>query len=50
MTLPRIVFVDDERRVLLGIERMLFAMQRDWETVFADSADAALREIGRAHV
>lgn len=43
MTLPRIVFVDDERRVLLGIERMLFAMQRDWETVFADSADTALQ-------
>lgn len=50
MSLPRIVFVDDERRVLLGIERMLFAMQREWDTVFAESAEAALHAFDEGEV
>ncbi|MBK9493622.1 MAG: Hydrogenase transcriptional regulatory protein hupR1 [Alphaproteobacteria bacterium ADurb.BinA280] len=50
MSSPRIVFVDDERRVLLGIERMLFAMQRDWDTVFVESAEAALQAFDEGDV
>ena len=50
MNLPRIVFVDDERRVLLGIERMLFAMQREWDIVFAESAEAALHAFDEGEV
>jgi len=38
----RVMFVDDEQRVLDGIERMLFALDRDWDVRFATSASEAL--------
>lgn len=46
----RILFVDDERRVLVGIERMLFGMGRDWEILLAGSGDEALAELERGPV
>lgn len=46
----RVMFVDDERRVLGGIERMLFGMQRDWEVVLALSGAEALAEFDKEPV
>lgn len=46
----RVLFVDDERRVLVGLERMLFGLGRDWEILLADSGEAALAELERAPV
>lgn len=41
----RILFVDDEERVLLGLRRMLRPKRRDWTMVFAPGPEAALREL-----
>ena len=41
----RILFVDDESRVLEGLERMLFPYADAWEMVFVDSGAAALAEL-----
>jgi putative nucleotidyltransferase with HDIG domain len=38
----RVLFVDDEVRVLQGLQRMLRALHLDWETTFASSAAEAL--------
>ena len=38
----RILFVDDEPRVLDGLRRMLFPMRREWEMSFAESGHEAL--------
>ncbi|WP_395790951.1 HDOD domain-containing protein [Aquimonas sp.] len=38
----KVLFVDDERRVLVGIERMLFGLNRDWEILLATSGAEAL--------
>lgn len=38
----RILFVDDERRILEGIQRMLRPYRRDWEMAFASSGSDAL--------
>jgi HD-like signal output (HDOD) protein len=46
----RVLFVDDERRVLVGLERMLFGLNRDWEILLADSGDAALAEFDRGMI
>lgn len=45
----RVLFVDDERRVLEAIERTLFQMDVDWEASFAEGGVAALAELSRAH-
>lgn len=37
-----IVFVDDEPRILEGLERMLYGMRRDWNMRFATSGPQAL--------
>jgi HD-like signal output (HDOD) protein len=37
-----VLFVDDEPRVLEGIERMLFQFDLDWDVSFAESGQAAL--------
>lgn len=44
MTTPRILFVDDEPRILEGIENLLFD-HTEWETVFAASGEAALHTL-----
>ncbi|MFT7580203.1 MAG: HD-like signal output (HDOD) protein [Myxococcota bacterium] len=40
--MKRILFVDDEPRVLEGIENMLFAKVHDWDMTFATSGQQAL--------
>ncbi len=38
----RILFVDDEPRVLKGFERMLRVMRHEWDMAFAESRERAL--------
>jgi CheY-like chemotaxis protein len=42
---PRILFVDDEQRVLDGLRRMLRPRHEVWDMVFAPSGSAALAEL-----
>jgi HD-like signal output (HDOD) protein len=44
----RILFVDDESRVLQGIERMLRPMRHDWDMDFASSAEGATERLKEA--
>jgi len=46
----RVLFVDDEPRVLEAIERLFFDLDVDWETCFASSVDKALAEFQTAPV
>jgi HD-like signal output (HDOD) protein len=41
----RVLFVDDEERVLAGIERTVFMAERDWEVEFATSGAEALGKL-----
>lgn len=41
----RVLFVDDEERVLAGIERTVFMADRDWEVAFAASGAEALDQL-----
>ena len=41
-TMKRILFVDDEPKVLEGIQRMLRPMRHEWDMVFAQSGQEAL--------
>lgn len=43
----RVLFVDEEPRVLDALERVLFEVAGDWETCFVTSADAALLELSK---
>ena len=43
--LKRVIFVDDEPRVLDGLRRMLREMRREWDMTFVDSGDEALKAI-----
>jgi HD-like signal output (HDOD) protein len=45
----RVLFVDDEPRVLEAIERTLFQLDVDWEVSFAEGGAAALLELEQAH-
>ena len=45
--LKRILFVDDEPLVLMGLQRSLRSMSKDWEMVFANGGADALEAIGR---
>lgn len=47
MSTPRILFVDDEQRVLEGIENLLFD-HMEWEATFAPSGEAALHTLRTA--
>ena len=41
MTAPlRVLFVDDETRVLEALERVLFDLDNDWETRFVSGGEA----------
>ncbi len=44
-TTTRILFVDDEPRVLHGLRRMLRPLRHDWEMVFCDSGERALQRL-----
>lgn len=45
----RILFVDDEPKILQGLHRMLRDMRGTWEMVFADSGAKALEAMEKAH-
>jgi len=45
--LKRILFVDDEPRVLDGLRRSLRSKRKQWDLVFAENGAAALQELGR---
>jgi putative nucleotidyltransferase with HDIG domain len=44
----RILFVDDEPRVLTGLERMLYPLRKEWTMVFASSGHAALELLSQS--
>ncbi len=41
----RILFVDDEAKILVGLSHMLRRMRREWEMVFVENAEQALKAI-----
>jgi HD-like signal output (HDOD) protein len=41
----RVLFVDDETRVLEALERVLFDLEHDWEARFVSGGDEAMREL-----
>jgi HD-like signal output (HDOD) protein len=41
----RVLFVDDEPKILEGLQRMLRSMRDDWEMEFANSGPAALADL-----
>lgn len=43
----RVLFIDDESRVLEALERVLLELEDDWETCFLSSGEAALNELSR---
>jgi len=43
--MKRILFVDDETRILDGLRRMLFRMRDEWEMEFVDSGEKALARL-----
>jgi HD-like signal output (HDOD) protein len=43
--MKRILFVDDEPRILDGLRRMLHAQRQHWDMVFVASGEAALAEL-----
>jgi HD-like signal output (HDOD) protein len=45
----RILFVDDESKVLRGLQRMLRAMRDEWDMAFAQSAEQALDALAVEH-
>jgi len=46
---PRILFVDDETKILEALGRSLREKRHDWNMAFIDSAEAALREARNPH-
>jgi HD-like signal output (HDOD) protein/ActR/RegA family two-component response regulator len=46
--LKRVLFVDDEPRVLDGLRRSLRSKRKQWELVFVENGKAALKELGKA--
>ena len=45
---PRIVFVDDEARVLSGLRRQLHARRAEWDMAFVEGGPQCLAELARA--
>ena len=45
----RILFVDDDRRVLDGLRRMLHKMRQQWQMQFVTSGMDALEEMKEEH-
>ena len=41
--MKRVLFVDDERHILDGLQRMLYGRRKEWEMSFVTSGDEALR-------
>src|SRR5579872_4509989 len=47
--MKRILFVDDEPKVLDGLKRMLYTFRRDWEMVFVTSGQEALTQLSSSN-
>ncbi len=47
MNKRRVLFVDDEPKILAALNRMLYSMRREWDTVFASSGSEALEIMDR---
>ncbi len=45
----KVLFVDDEPRVLEALERSLFQLEVEWEASFANSGPAAIVELEQSH-
>jgi HD-like signal output (HDOD) protein/CheY-like chemotaxis protein len=45
--MTRILFVDDETKILDALKRMLRGMRREWDMAFVDSGEAALEYLSR---
>ena len=43
--MKRILFVDDDVRVLQGLKRMLFSHRKQWEMIFVEGGEPALLEL-----
>lgn len=48
--MKRILFVDDEPKVLDALKRMLYPYRNEWETVFTPNGEQALQELADTHV
>jgi putative nucleotidyltransferase with HDIG domain len=48
--LLRVMFVDDESRILQGLQRMLRPLRDEWDMQFVDSGEAALRAMAASPV
>lgn len=46
--MKRVLFVDDEQRVLDGLQRMLYPMRNEWRLAFVTSGREALELLGKA--
>ena len=46
--MKRILFVDDEPKVLDGLRRMLYPYRNDWHMVFVSSAAEALKHLAQS--
>jgi len=46
----KVIFVDDESRVLQGLQRMLRPLREEWDMQFFESGEAALAEMNKAPV
>jgi HD-like signal output (HDOD) protein/ActR/RegA family two-component response regulator len=44
----RILFVDDEPKVLEGLQRMLYPLRREWRMEFVGSGNEALKRLGES--
>jgi YesN/AraC family two-component response regulator len=42
-TLKKILFVDDEPKILEGLKRMLYPLRNEWQTAFATNGRQALQ-------
>jgi len=47
--MKRILFVDDEPKVLEGLKRMLYSYRKDWDMVFVSSGEQALQQLSQDH-
>lgn len=50
MTRKRVLFVDDELKILKALRRVLYPIQTDWDMFFAESGTEALALLSQAHV
>ena len=47
--MKRILFVDDEPKILEGLGRMLYPYRTEWQTIFRTNGQEALEELANSH-